>query len=264
MCVSPECVTDRLRSQDASNRHRHPLPAPRREPRRHARRVPRRHQLGLRGSGYTNPRYPARPKDVHLENLENEHTRRSARGERSYAERGEKPREQGLGRRRRRRRTRHTQRRALRGDRQRKKRPSDRRENDESGTPPRGGTKNDESGPWATAALTSAVFTCRPSRPERWRLVRRASQPGRCGPRVSQLSHSRCVGSPGRRKHEQDPGALGARAIFLFLVQYVPVVARTAPGAVVLIFSLSWAAERPHDLSLSLSLSPPPPPSYTS
>ena len=24
-----------------------------------------------RGSGYTNPRYPTRPKDIHLENLEN-------------------------------------------------------------------------------------------------------------------------------------------------------------------------------------------------
>ena len=31
-------------------------------------------QSGLRGSGYTNPRYPTRPKDIHLENLENTHT----------------------------------------------------------------------------------------------------------------------------------------------------------------------------------------------
>ena len=27
--------------------------------------------MRLRGSGYTNPRYPTRPKDIHLENLEN-------------------------------------------------------------------------------------------------------------------------------------------------------------------------------------------------
>ena len=35
--------------------------------------APARSQLKtrLRGSGYTNPRYPSRPKDIHLENLEN-------------------------------------------------------------------------------------------------------------------------------------------------------------------------------------------------
>ena len=83
--------------------------------------------------------------------------------------------------------------------------------------PPRGGTKL---GPWATAALTSAVFTCRPSRPERWRLVRRASQPGRCGPRVSQLSHSRCVGSPGRRKHEPRDGDSDRATELLLLISH--------------------------------------------
>ena len=29
-----------------------------------------RQKTRLRGSGYTNPRYPTRPKDIHLENLE--------------------------------------------------------------------------------------------------------------------------------------------------------------------------------------------------
>ena len=38
-----------------------------------------RQKTRLRGSRHTNPRYPTRPKDIHLENLENQQSRAAKR-----------------------------------------------------------------------------------------------------------------------------------------------------------------------------------------